>query len=481
MTLLCSTLTPKTTGEALEQLAAAATCADIAAIRLDYMAECDLERVLRDRPCPVIITNRPERQGGRCAGPEAARVARLNEAIRFGADYVDFELDAVALLGDRSGSKTKIIVSHHDFEKTPADLADIHRLIVAAGCDIAKVAVMPADILDNLAVLELLRDAPCPTIAIAKFGAFLTFASFDSGGGCAPAGPGQVSLRTMRELYHIDRIGPQTACYGVMGNPIGHSMSPAIHNAAFAHCGIDAVYLPLLVECDPADFLRAFGVLGFSGYSVTIPHKQASMEALDEIEPVAKRIGAINTVLRRPDGKLFGTNTDWTAGMASIVAVLPDKDWLGGKRALLLGSGGLGRAMAFGLREYGAEVTLIDIDAARADSLATEVGAVAASPQEMQEHRPDIILNCTPVGMHPKTEASAVPESMLRDGLVVYDAVYNPIETLLVRQAKAAGCITVSGIDHFVRQAVEQFELWTGRDAPVDLMRQVCLDALRAH
>ncbi|MDK1030868.1 MAG: type I 3-dehydroquinate dehydratase, partial [Planctomycetia bacterium] len=308
MTLLCSTLTPKTTGEALEQLAAAAACADIAEIRLDYMAECDLERVLRNRPCPVIITNRPERQGGRCAGPEAERVARLNEAIRLGADYVDFELDAVALLGDRSGSKTKIIVSHHDFEKTPADLGDIHRSIVATPCDIAKVAVMPADILDNLAVLGLLRDAACPTIAIAmgerglvsrilapKFGAFLTFAAFDADGGCAPAGPGQVSLKTMRELYHIDRISPQTACYGVMGNPIGHSMSPAIHNAAFADLGIDAVYLPLLVECDPADFLRAFGVLGFSGYSVTIPHKQASMAALDEIEPVAKKIGAINT------------------------------------------------------------------------------------------------------------------------------------------------------------------------------------------
>jgi len=204
------------------------------------------------------------------------------------------------------------------------------------------------------------------------------------------------------------------------------------------------------------------------------------MKALDEIDPVAQRIGAINTILRRPGGRLFGTNTDWSAGIASIVASLLNREWLGGKRALVIGSGGLGRAMAFGLRECQAEVTLTDIDASRAETLARDVGARAVPLAEMEKQRPDIILNCSPVGMHPKTDASPVPAAMLRKGLVVYDAVYNPIETLLIREAKAAGCITVSGIDHFVGQAVEQFELWTGRSAPADLMRRVCLEALGA-
>ncbi|MDP6380280.1 MAG: shikimate dehydrogenase [Phycisphaerae bacterium] len=493
MTFLCASLTPHSSNEATEQLAKVAPLVDLAEVRTDYMAECDLKRLLHGRPCPVIITNRPERQGGRCAASEAERVARLNEAVRLGADYVDIELDAVSMLADRSGSRTRMIVSHHDFSKTPADLAGILRDIAATGADVAKIAVMATDIVDNVAVLGLLRQPSCPTIAIAmgekglvsrvlapKFEGYLTFAALDPDEDTPPAGPGQLSVSTMRHLYRFGHIGPETACYGVVGNPVGHSMSPAIHNAAFAECGIDAVYLPLLVECDPAVFIRAFRDLDFSGYSVTIPHKQTSMPALDEIEPVARRIGAINTVVRRSGGVLFGTNTDWTAGMASIVASLPDPDWLRGKRAMLLGSGGLGRAMAFGLREYGADVTITDIDPIRAETLARDVGVAAIRIEQIEEQKPDVILNCSPVGMHPKTDASPVPESMLREGLVVYDAVYNPIETLLVRQAKAAGAITVSGIDHFVGQAVEQFQLWTGRDAPVDLMRQVCLDALTA-
>jgi 3-dehydroquinate dehydratase/shikimate dehydrogenase len=297
----------------------------------------------------------------------------------------------------------------------------------------------------------------------------------------------------------VDRIGPATQVYGVIADPVGHSLSPRIHNAAFAETGLDAVYLPLWVEGDPAAFVQAMREFDFDGYSVTIPHKQAVMAALDEIEPLARRIGAVNTVQRRPDGSLFGTNTDWTAGAASIEAVV-GKGWLKGKRALIVGAGGVGRAMAFALRQRGAAVTLTDVDEARAEALARDVGAatlpIAALtrggcpprrvnsdlPRSKSEDSPrgpwDVLLNCTPIGMHPKTDASPVPRQMLRPGMVVYDAVYNPLQTRLVCEAREAGCRTVAGIDHFVRQAVEQFELWTGRPAPVDTMRQVVVEAL---
>jgi shikimate dehydrogenase len=188
----------------------------------------------------------------------------------------------------------------------------------------------------------------------------------------------------------------------------------------------------------------------------------------------------MNTVVRRPDGSLFGTNTDISAGIASIEAVV-GKGWLRGKRALLLGAGGLGRAMAFALADAGTILTITDLDLPRAEALAREVGAVAVrsalrNPQSAMVV--DLLLNCSPVGMHPDVAASPVPAEMLRKDMVVYDAVYNPAETKLLRDARAAGCRTVAGIDHFVRQAIEQFELWTGQSAPVKTMRRVVVEAL---
>jgi len=492
--MLCISLMPKTTAEALAGLAEAARTADLAELRLDAMREFDLDRILASPPGPVIVTYRPRREGGLYDGPETARLEVLRRAARLGARYIDVEHDALAALGNVAPAQ--VIVSHHNFEQTPPDLPAIHARLAATGAAVVKVAVMANHILDTVPVLRLLRDARVPTIALAmgergvltrilapKFGAVLTYAA---AGDAAEAGPGQVSVRQMRDLYRVDRIGPKTRVYGVIADPVGHSLSPRIHNAAFAEIGLDAVYLPLWVEGDPAAFVRAMREFEFDGYSVTIPHKQTVMPALDEIEPLARRIGAVNTIRRRPDGGLFGTNTDWTAGLAAIEAVV-GAGWLRGKRALVIGAGGVGRAMAFALSERRAQVTLADIDAARAEALAREVGATAIPISEMDRggspDRPgaagDILLNCTPVGMHPKVDATPVPKKMLRPRMVVYDAVYNPLQTRLLREAREAGCRTVAGIDHFVRQAVEQFELWTGRPAPVETMRRVAVEALR--
>jgi len=519
--VICVALMPETTAVALDALAEAAKVADMAELRLDAMREFDLARLLAAPPCPIIVTYRPQREGGLYDGPEAARLETLRQAARLGARYIDVEHDCLAAIGDMPPEK--VIVSYHNFQETPADLADIYARLAATGAAVVKVAVMARHILDTVAVLRILRDARKPTIALsmgprgvltrilsAKFGGLLTYASMpDSPSSPRVAAPGQISATEMRQLYRVDRTGPKTRVYGVIADPVGHSLSPRIHNAAFAETGLDAVYLPLWVEGDPAAFVRAMREFDFDGYSVTIPHKQAVMAAVDEIEPLAKRIGAINTIQRRPDGSLLATNTDWTAGLAAIEAVV-GKGWLAGKRALIVGAGGVGRAMAFALKEAGAKVTLTDVDEARVEALAKDVGVetlpIAAlkrggsgdpprsiSPdgergglrKDERGGSPDLprgswdaLLNCTPIGMHPKVDATPVPRELLRPGMLVYDAVYNPLETRLVREAREVGCRTVAGIDHFVRQAVEQFELWTGRPAPVETMRRVVVEAL---
>ena len=484
--MLCVSLMPQTTDEALDGLAEAAAAGDAAELRLDAMAEFDLARILAAPPCPVIVTYRPRREGGLYDGPEEDRLAVLRDAARLGARYIDVEHDAISSLGDVPTEK--IIISYHDHEKTPADLARTHARLAKTGAAVVKVAATANHILDTLPVLRILRDATVPTIALsmgergvltrvlaAKFGAFLTYAAAESG---PQAAPGQVSARDMRDLYRVGSIGPGTQVYGVIADPVGHSLSPRIHNAAFAEIDRDAVYLPLWVEGDAAAFVQAMREFDFRGYSVTIPHKQTVMAAADCVEPLAARIGAVNTLRRRDDGTLFATNTDWTAGVAAIEAVVGE-GWLEGKRALIVGAGGVGRAMAFGLAQRGALVTLADVDEVRAEALAAEAGVSHVAHTEMTTPACDILLNCTPVGMHPKTDASSVPREMLREGLVVYDAVYNPAETRLLTEAREAGCRTVCGIDHFVRQAVEQFELWTGAPAPVETMRRVVTDALR--
>jgi 3-dehydroquinate dehydratase/shikimate dehydrogenase len=493
-------------------------------LRLDAIQAPDLPRLLARPPCPLIVTCRPKREGGLYDGPERLRLELLREAARLGADYIDVEHDAFQTLGPVVPAKR--IVSYHNFKETPPDLDAVHARLARLGADVVKIAITANHILDTVPVLRLLRAARVPTIALSmgerglltrilapKFGAFLTYASFDSQEGSPPpapgsppaapgsppaapgspprlrgagpsgapqAGPGQIPLSEMLDLYRVHRIGRATRVFGVIADPVAHSLSPAIHNAAFASLGLDAVYLPFWVEGDPAAFVRAFREFGFDGYSVTIPHKQKVMEAMDEISPLARRVGAMNTVVRRPDGSLFGTNTDISAGLASIEAVV-GKGWLRGKRALLLGAGGLGRALAFALADAGTILTITDVDMKRAESLASEVGAVAV-PSGFRAPGSglpfDLLLNCSPVGMHPDVDASPVPAEMLRKDMVVYDAVYNPAETKLLRDARAAGCRTVAGIDHFVRQAVEQFELWTGRAAPVETMRRVLTESL---
>jgi len=490
-TFLAVPLTGPTIEEALATLNEQNRLFDVAEIRIDLIAAfrdrtaCEaalrknLRRLLTPRPCPVIVTNRPAREGGSWTGDEARRLGLLAEADALGADYIDIELDALPHF--RRRGHARLIVSYHNFQETPPGLAEIARKIEATDADVVKVVTMARSLADNLAVLRVLRAARKPTIALTmgehghvarilgpKFGAFLVFASLGAG---RESAPGQLPVRDLVDLYRFRETGPNTRLYGVIANPVAHSMSPAIHNAAFRHCGVDAVYLPFRVD-RVADFIPAYQDLPMDGYSVTIPHKEAVIPLLDEVQPLARRIGAVNTIVRR-DGRLCGSNTDWAAAVQAIEDALPHGESVRGRTVLLLGAGGASRAIAFGLVERGCRVAIANRTAERAVRLAADVGCESVDLADLASVPYDILVNGTSVGMHPQVDATPLEQPLIRPGSLVFESVYNPLETRLLREARAAGCRTVDGLEMFVNQAAAQFELWTGVPAPRELMRRV--------
>ena len=485
-TLLCVSITTSTVEETLKVLHAPGRAFDVAELRLDYIQSPDLPRLLEGRPCPVIATCRPTREGGRWTGDEGRRLELLAEADRLGADYVDIELDALPHY-HRQG-RAGLIVSYHNYDETPGDLQAIARRIEATDADVVKLATMATSLADNLAAFDVLRNAAKPTICVTmgehghvsrvlgpKFRAFLVFASLASG---REAAPGQVPVDEFLGLYRFRAIGPSTRVYGVIANPVAHSMSPAIHNAAFAETGFDGVYLPFRVD-DPAAFVPAFQALPIDGYSVTIPYKEAVIPLLDEVQPLAAKIGAVNTIVRR-NGALHGSNTDWSAAVAAIESGLPEGVALEGKVVLLLGAGGAARAIAFGLAERGCRVVIANRTHERGIRLAEEVGCSCVHRDDLATVPYNILVNGTSVGMHPDADAIPIDPDLLLPETLVFDSVYNPLETRLLAEARARGCRTVDGLAMFVNQAVEQFELWTRHPAPRDLMRAVVEERLQA-
>jgi shikimate dehydrogenase len=267
-------------------------------------------------------------------------------------------------------------------------------------------------------------------------------------------------------------IDARTELYAVIGRPLEHTLSPAVHNAAFEAIGRNAVYLALPTD-DPAGALAGARALGIGGLSVTIPHKETALAALDEVEADARELGAINTVVNR-DGLLTGSNTDAPA----IVACLKKAGPVAGRRALILGTGGAARAAAFGLARAGAEVIVAGRRAERATELARDLGVTGVSWTEIDSIDPALVVHATPIGMWPRTEDTPLDAAALSPGTVVLDMVYNPLMTRLLTQAEARGLITVSGLEVFLDQAARQFRLWTGAAAPLDVMRAAALKAL---
>jgi 3-dehydroquinate dehydratase/shikimate dehydrogenase len=467
--------------------------AKLVELRLDYInGEINVKRLLADRPCPVVISCRREQDGGKWAHSEEQRLIVLRTAIAEGADYIDLEEDVAAVV-PRFGA-TKRIVSLHDFRKTPHDLEQIHARLSQLDCDIVKICTMANRPGDNLRMLRLVGNSRIPTVGMCmgdigiptriltgKFGAPFTYATFHHERALAP---GQLSFEQMTKIYNYEAINQATEVYGVIADPVGHSLSPLIHNAGFQRLGLNKVYIPIRVPReDLAAFIEEATEWGIKGLSVTIPHKEAVIDKLTQVDEAARRIGAVNTVVFEGDQRR-GSNTDYHAALTSLEeamgAAAGQESPLKGRTALVLGSGGVGRAIAFGLTQRGAKVLLTDGDPQRATVLADHLRCRAIEWSLRHSAAADILVNATPIGMHPNVDDTPYDKHHLRTSMVVFDAVYNPENTLLIKGARERGCAVVTGVDMFVRQASMQFELFTGGDAPSDLMRDVIKRATSA-
>jgi len=504
----------KSVEQARRDMALAAEAgADLVELRVDEFPAASgaaLKALLKESIIPAIVTCRPIWEGGQSELEDEDRAIVLESAVRSGARFVDIELKAlkqseVALdeivENAMDGDSAQVIVSSHDFTGRPEKLYNILTDLDSCGGDINKIVWTARTVRDNIEVFEALKTRQKPTIALCmgeaglisrvlakKFGAFLTFASLETDSGTAP---GQISIADMKQLYRWDEINATTSVYGVVASPVKHSMSPAIHNAAFDKIGFDGVYLPLLVEPSYESFkafmemFLGFKPLHLSGLSITLPHKENALRYLTEkhadVEELAKRIGAVNTIAISPEGELQGTNTDYAAILDSITAKLNcTREALAEKRVAVIGAGGTGRTAVAALASCGATVVVYNRTKERADALAEEFNGksgqvVSARMEKLCDSCCHVFINTTSVGMHPNVNESPLGEQDVKftPETVVFDTIYNPIKTKLLQQAEAAGAKTIGGVEMFVRQAAGQFKLWTGREAPVDVMRKV--------
>ncbi len=459
-------------------------------LRLDFlMTPPNLKRILADRPCPVVVTVRREKDGGRWTKSEESRHMLLRQAIAAGVEYIDLEEDIAA--GIPRFGKTKRIISYHNFHETPEDLNALHARLASLDADIVKIATMAHGPHDNVRLLRLMRTARVPTIAICmgefgqasrilagKFGAPFTYATYHAERTMAP---GQLSYQQMREVYHYEDIDANTEVYGVIADPVAHSLSPVIHNAAFFELRLNKIYVPLRVRPeDLTQFMHDARELGIKGLSVTIPHKEEILQKLDKCDEWTAEIGACNTVLLK-ENRTYGYNTDYTAAMASLDRTFggdENQSGLKGKTVLLLGAGGAARAIGVGLKRRGTDTVIASRTIERADDLAARLKARSIGWGQRHMVKADLIVNCTPVGMHPNVDESPIEARYLRADMVVFDTVYNPEQTLLVKQARDCDCTYITGIDMFVGQAELQFQHFTGQDPPTHLMRRVIKQAI---
>jgi 3-dehydroquinate dehydratase/shikimate dehydrogenase len=348
--------------------------------------------------------------------------------------------------------------------------------------DAVKIAAHAATIADSLRLLRLARRSKkFVTIPMGEVGLPARILALREGSALSYApvaeatAPGQVSLQQMKYLYRAHELTRRTQVYGVIGEPVGHSLSPLLHNTAFIQKKIDAVYLPFLVH-DLKDFLRAVPELGIRGFSVTLPHKQTILKYLKECEPLAEEIGAVNTVVVRHDASLYGCNTDYVG----VLRAMESKLKISGSRVLIFGAGGSARAAAFALAKAGAKVGICARREKAAKELARAVRGEVVPRRALRTEFFDAILNTTPVGMFPHTGISPLTSGELHCRIVM-DLIYRPARTQLLKIAAQKRIAVVSGVDMFLAQGAAQWEIWTTQRAPEKLMKKVVLDALRAE
>jgi len=476
-TRVCVAIRESTTAEASAAITRAVKWADLVEIRADYIRDLDIQRLLQAKPCPVIFTLRSREEGGAFQGSEESRLELIVQAFSSGADYVDVEFSASWQTVMKKVRKENMILSHHNFQKTPSDLIPQIDLMAAAGAGIIKLATRARRLADNLKIARALEYASArhlnlcalamekegipSRILASRWNSWMTFASLPDGEATAE---GQIPAAEMVDLYRVRSTGTGTKLYGVLGKPLGHSQSPLIHNSAFAARAIDALYLPL-EAADIEDFIEFQSGVPLHGVSVTIPYKEEVRGCLQSFSDESGKIGAVNTLIKRGNG-WHGENTD----VYGFLQPLRKRMNLRGLRAVILGAGGAARAIIFSLASQGASVCIVNRNSDKARSLAECFNVDFADLDQLPSLRWDLLVNATPVGMFPKVNESPMPAAYL-NGEWVYDLVYNPVETRLLKEAAARGLRTISGEEMFLAQAIRQQELWCGLPSPEQAMQ----------
>lgn len=469
MTQIVASVIASSTEEMVRAMCESTAGADLVEARADSVSEPDLAPLKGAGDKPIILTCRSSREGGLFQGSEEERLRLLRRAFDMGFDYVDVETSFATPELLRHRKRSRVILSHHVFDHCPSDLAGLVRRAIERGADMVKLAVKTS----SLAEAKRLADAGLEArergigytpvalgpsgvaarILASRFGADFTYASAR---GLPPAGPGQLDIEALLTLYRFRTLGAATRIYGILGYPAAGSLSPAMHNAWFARQGLDAVYVPFEEE-DVESFVSAARDLNVAGISVTMPHKQTILSFLDEVDPLARRVGAVNTVTGR-SGKWVGFNTD----IEGVVRPISKRIDIRGKQAVILGAGGAARAAAFGLAREGAKLAILARRYPKAVELADAVGAVAGRPEDVADWNWDILVNATPVGSGDFEGKLPAPLRSIRSGKVVLDMVYEPESTALLEMAESEGAVGISGLEMLVAQACCQEEIWTG-------------------
>ncbi len=509
MTYLTVPVSAKSFDGALEQIKRAHKAgAEAIELRTDYLEGLKSEPVKRliaevkgFSSLPLIVTCRDKKQGGCFDYPNELRVEVLKAAIKAGADFIDFEYDNFLIRENRAriesaieeNKKTRLILSAHNFKTRFEDINKLYNDIKGNyPSAVPKLVYTANHINDCFEGFDVLHKAKSDSIVFCmgeaglisriiakKPGSLVTFASLDETSATAP---GQITIEEFKKLYRYDSIDSETELYGIVGSPVAHSMSPAIHNGLFAEIGANKLYLPLLVEGGKNEFDEFFdGILkrdwlDFRGFSVTIPHKQNALEFVKRkggfVEPLAEKIGAVNTIII--EGKISAYNTDYAGAMDAIINGMKiSRDGLRNMEAAVIGAGGAARAIVAGLSDAGAKVRIYNRTIEKAERLATGFGCEFAGLDDLPNLNAKLVINCTSIGMHPDVNKSVLSKEYINKDMAVFDTVYNPAETLLLKQAVEVGAKTISGVDMFINQAAEQFRLFTGKNKKKEIIEKI--------
>lgn len=483
--MICLVLTGSTIEENISQYERNRSYIDVVELRLDLLEESARKEAPKFPELvevPVILTCRRKVDGGAFTASERVRAILMQECLDGNFAYVDIENDVKrSIIEQKARSRgISIIRSVHDFTGIPSDI--FHRIAkIASRGEIPKMAVTPNSVIDLITLFRVktelesvptkivlgMGDFGLPSrILYKKVGSILTYCSDNE------IAPGQISAQKMKELYRADKVDDRTKIFGVIGNPVLHSFSPLIQNPGFHEINFNAIYLPFLVDTVRSFFILA-EMLKISGVSVTVPHKQHVLPYLGKITREVKQIGSCNTVVRAKN-LWKGTNTDYYGFIEPLVTEIDSRTM---QSALVVGAGGAARAVVWALRNHGCKVIIVNRDIKRAQGLAEETMASFDSLEHAGKYKDvDLIVQTTSVGMSPNDEADPIPHYTFKSKQTVYELIYRPKQTALVKRAQQAGCRILFGIDMLIRQGKLQFESFSGYHYPKRLEQDLGLE-----